>query len=63
MHTEAHETLRAGEHVRALLPDVGRTFDQGVADVVEGLDRIPEEAAVVSHGDFKSDNLVVSATG
>ena len=59
VRTEAHETLRAGEHVRALLPDVGRTYEQVVSDVVEALDRMPGEAEVVSHGDFKSDNLVV----
>jgi aminoglycoside phosphotransferase (APT) family kinase protein len=59
VHAEARETLRAGEHVAALLPDVGRTFEQVVAEVVEGLDRVPEGSAVLSHGDFKSDNLVV----
>jgi aminoglycoside phosphotransferase (APT) family kinase protein len=59
VHAEATETLRAGEHVRALLPDVGGTYEQCVSDVVEALDRTPGEAQVVSHGDFKSDNLVV----
>ena len=56
---EADETLRAGEHVAALLPDVGRTYEHVASDVVEGLDRVPGEAPVLSHGDFKSDNLVV----
>lgn len=51
--------LRAGEHVAALLPDVGRRVEHAASDVVEGLDRVPGEAAALSHGDFKSDNLVV----
>ncbi|QWZ08028.1 aminoglycoside phosphotransferase family protein [Nocardioides panacis] len=59
VHVEAEETLRAGEHVRALLPDVGPAYEDAVEQVVEELDRMPGEAAVVSHGDFKSDNLVV----
>lgn len=63
VHTEAHETLRAGEHVRVLLPDVGRAYDQIVSDVVEGLHRMPGEDEVVSHGDFKADNLVVRDGG
>ena len=59
VRAEAEETLRAGEHVAALLPDVGRTFEHATSDVVEGLGRVAGEAAAVSHGDFKSDNLVV----
>jgi aminoglycoside phosphotransferase (APT) family kinase protein len=59
VHAEAEETLRAGEHLRALLPDVGPTYEDAVSDLVERLDRTPGEAAVVSHGDFKSDNIVV----
>jgi len=62
VRAEVEETLRAGEHVTALLPDVGRTFEQATSDVVEGLVRIPGEAAVLSHGDFKSDNLVVDGS-
>jgi aminoglycoside phosphotransferase (APT) family kinase protein len=58
-HAEATETLRAGEHVRALVPDVGATYEQCVSDVVEALDRTPGQAEVVSHGDYKSDNLIV----
>ena len=59
VHTEVRETLRAGEHVAALLPDLGRTHEQVAAQVVEQLDRVPGEAPVLCHGDFKSDNLVV----
>jgi aminoglycoside phosphotransferase (APT) family kinase protein len=56
---EVEETLRAGEHVAALLPGVGRTFEHAASDVAEGLHRVPGEATALSHGDFKSDNLVV----
>jgi aminoglycoside phosphotransferase (APT) family kinase protein len=59
VHIEAGETLRAGEHVAVLLPDLGRTHAEVVAQVVEALDRVPGEAPVLCHGDFKSDNLVV----
>lgn len=59
VQSEVLATLRAGEHVAALLPDVGRTFARVVVDVAEDLGRVPEGAAVLSHGDFKSDNLVV----
>ena len=41
VRAEVAETLRAGEHVAALLPDVGRTFEHAASDVVEGLDRVP----------------------
>lgn len=59
VRAEVEETLRAGEHVAALLPDVGSTFEHAASDVVEELHRVPGEAAALSHGDFKSDNLVV----
>jgi len=59
VHTEARETLRAGEHLAALLPDLGRTHEQVAAQVVDELDGLPGEAPVLCHGDFKSDNLVV----
>ena len=57
--SEARDTLRAGEHVATLLPGVGRSYARVVAGVLEGLDGIPHGPAVLSHGDFKSDNLVV----
>lgn len=62
IRAEVEETLRAGEHVAALLPDVGTTFEHVASEVVEGLHRLSGEAAVLSHGDFKSDNLVVNGS-
>lgn len=58
VRAEARETLRAGEHVAALLPRLGRTYEQVAAQVVEELEVVPGEAPVFCHGDFKSDNLV-----
>ncbi len=56
---EATSTLRAGEHIVALLPAVGRTYVAMVSAVVERLDRMPAEAVTFGHGDFKCDNLLV----
>lgn len=56
---EATSTLRAGEHIAALLPSVGRTYVALVQAVVDCLDRMPAEANTFGHGDFKCDNLLV----
>lgn len=56
---EATSTLRAGEHITALLPSVGRTYVALVQAVVDCLDRMPVETAAFAHGDFKCDNLLV----
>ena len=56
---EATATVRAGEHLEALLPPVGRRYQELVASVVAALDRWPGEEAGVVHGDVKCDNLLV----
>jgi aminoglycoside phosphotransferase (APT) family kinase protein len=56
---EAASTLRAGEHITALLPSLGATYEVLVSAVRDSLDRLPVEAATFGHGDFKSDNLLV----
>jgi aminoglycoside phosphotransferase (APT) family kinase protein len=56
---EAVSTLRAAEHIAALVPGAGRTCRMLVSDLVERLDRLPAEAPTLSHGDFKADNLLV----
>jgi aminoglycoside phosphotransferase (APT) family kinase protein len=58
-HDEAAATLRAGEHVAALLPEVGRTYTALLSDLVDALARLPTEPVTLNHGDFKSDNLLV----
>lgn len=57
--SEVRSTLRAGEHVRALLPEVGRQFDDVAAGVVRALEGVEGHAACFLHGDLKSDNLLV----
>jgi Ser/Thr protein kinase RdoA (MazF antagonist) len=56
--TEAAETLRAGEHLTALVPPLGDSYRNLVAGVVAALDRWPAEAPSVVHGDVKCDNLL-----
>ena len=57
--SEVRSTLRAGEHVRALLPEVGRQFDDVAAGVVRALEGVEGHPACFLHGDLKSDNLLV----
>lgn len=61
VETEVSATLRAGEHIAVLLPTIGRTYSNLVADVVAGLDGMPVEEPVLTHGDLKSDNLLVES--
>jgi aminoglycoside phosphotransferase (APT) family kinase protein len=56
---EAASTLRAGEHIAALLPQVGQLYAALVWAAVDALDGLPGEAATFAHGDLKSDNLLV----
>lgn len=56
---EITATLRAGEHIAALLPTVGRSYGALVAEVGHRLDRIGGEGSVLIHGDLKCDNLIV----
>jgi hypothetical protein len=57
---EVAATLRAGEHIMALLPEVGSAYQALVEDVAAGLDALPGEAARFAHGDLKADNVLVS---
>lgn len=59
VRSEALATLRAGEHITALLPDVGSVYMAMVAAVVDGLDQLPAEAPSLVHGDLKADNLLL----
>lgn len=59
VHAEAAATLRAGEHISALLPSVGRTYGLLVAVLLDELSRQPAERATLIHGDLKADNLLV----
>ena len=55
---EIAATARAGEHLVALLPEVGADFLAMVEDVADELGRIPTEAPTFTHGDVKSDNVL-----
>lgn len=55
---EAAATQRAGEHIGALLPSLGRGYQRLVADVIEALDRFPGEPPTLVHGDLKAENLL-----
>ncbi len=58
VEAEVASTVRAGEHIVALLPDVGADFTSTVADVAERLAQLPTEPARFTHGDLKSDNVL-----
>ena len=55
---EIAATVRAGEHVVALLPDLEPALRSAVADVAAGLAELPVESSRVCHGDLKSDNVL-----
>lgn len=59
VEAEAAGALRASQHISALLPTVGITYANVVADVILGLERLPVEEATLAHGDVKADNLLV----
>jgi Ser/Thr protein kinase RdoA (MazF antagonist) len=59
IETELTATLRAGDHVRVLLPALGRRFDDLAATVVDGLAAGDPTPEVFLHGDLKADNLLV----
>ena len=59
VQAEAAAALRAGEHITALLPAVGRTYRGLVGVVLDELDRLPGEPVTLVHGDLKADNLLV----
>ncbi len=56
---EAAATLRAGEHIRVLLPAVGRAYDTLVATSIRSSQRGTTQGLTFLHGDLKSDNLLV----
>ena len=55
---EAAASLRAGEHLTALLPGEGTRYQDLVTRVVDALDRVDGEPATFVHGDVKCDNLL-----
>ena len=55
---EIASTIRASEHIVALLPEVGADFLAIVQDVADDLARAPTEAPTFTHGDVKSDNVL-----
>jgi len=55
---EIASTIRAGEHIVALLPEVGADFLAIAHDVADDLARVPTEAPTFTHGDVKSDNVL-----
>jgi aminoglycoside phosphotransferase (APT) family kinase protein len=57
---EVAATLRAGEHIRALLPAAGRASDALVADVARELDQVGLEPPTLIHGDLKCDNVMTA---
>jgi aminoglycoside phosphotransferase (APT) family kinase protein len=57
---EIASTIRAGEHIAALLPEVGAQFRAIAEDVADDLARVPTEAPTFTHGDVKSDNVLAS---
>ena len=57
--SEVAGTLRAGEHIVALLPAVGSRYERRVRQVAETLAGSAAEPTTLAHGDYKSDNLLV----
>jgi Ser/Thr protein kinase RdoA (MazF antagonist) len=58
---ELASTVRAGEHIAALLPAAGAEYRTLSDEVLDQLDRMPPEAPSMVHGDAKSDNVVAHA--
>ena len=57
---QAGETLRTAQLVEALLPGVGRRLRLQVGRVIDSLAGLPAEPQVLTHGDYKCDNLLVA---
>ncbi len=57
---ELASTLRAGEHLTALVPAVGARYRLLAAEVVQRLDNLPAEEPRLSHGDLKCDNILAA---
>jgi len=58
VQAEVVSTIRAGEHIGRLVPQLGSDFLAIVDAVVEGLEHVPTEAPTFTHGDLKSDNVL-----
>jgi aminoglycoside phosphotransferase len=56
---EVRATVRAGEHICALLPSAGSTFRMLLEDLSQRLSRLPPESPALIHGDAKGDNIIV----
>ena len=52
-------TRRAGEHISALLPTVGKVYVDLAAHLAERLDRLPAGPSGLAHGDLKCDHVIV----
>jgi hypothetical protein len=59
LDAEAASTLRAGDHLRVLLPALGRQYDELVTAVSQTVATMPAATPTLLHGDLKSDNLLV----
>lgn len=55
----AARVLRAGEHIAALLPRVGRAYHDLASRLVERLGRLPGGPPALVHGDLKCDHVLV----
>lgn len=60
---EAAATRRSLEHVAALAPGAAAAAEALLAETVERLLELPDEAGHLLHGDFKGDNLLASEDG
>jgi aminoglycoside phosphotransferase (APT) family kinase protein len=52
-------TLRAGEHIAALLPRVGEAYRTLASEARRRLGRLPHEPPLLTHGDIKCDHALV----
>lgn len=56
---EVRATVRAGEIVAGLAPELGSRYRALAGQVLARLPPAPEEAVTATHGDVKGDNLVI----
>lgn len=55
---EVAATLRAGEHLGVLLPELAARYCALAGQVADRLERLPGEASTFTHGDVKCDNIL-----
>lgn len=60
LSAEARATVRAAEHVDTLLPATGAKIHELLERARSAYERLPKEAPVFTHGDFKADHLWAS---